>query len=96
MHGFLPSRDGTHTTFDPPRSAYTVPTSINSEGAITGYYANSPVGSPVTHAFFGRDGGIERGDRKTCERRVRKSGQKEAAGAADARVIHIEWSERGL
>ena len=96
MHGFLRSRDGTLTTFDPPGSAYTVPTSINSEGAITGNYANSPVGRRVTHAFFGRDAGTESGGRRRCERRVRKSGQTEAAGAADAGVIHIEWSERGV
>ena len=29
-------------------------------------------------------------------RRVRKSRQKEAAGAADAGVMEIEWSERGV
>ena len=29
-------------------------------------------------------------------RRVRKSRQKEAAGAADAVLMQIEWSERGL
>ena len=29
-------------------------------------------------------------------RRVRKSRQKEAAGAADAGLMQIEWSERGL
>ena len=29
-------------------------------------------------------------------RRVRKSRQKEAAGAADAGVMQIEWSERGV
>ena len=29
-------------------------------------------------------------------RRVRKSRQKEAAGAADAGLMQIEWSERGV
>jgi hypothetical protein len=34
--------------------------------------------------------------REGVRRRVRKSRQKEAAGAADAVLMQIEWSKRGL
>ena len=43
-HGFLRAPDGTITTFDPPGSIYTVPTSINPSGAITGYYQDASQG----------------------------------------------------
>jgi hypothetical protein len=35
-HGFLRSRDGTFTTFDPPGSTDTNPYGINSAGTIVG------------------------------------------------------------
>jgi hypothetical protein len=34
--------------------------------------------------------------KESVGRRVRKSRQKEAAGAADAGLMQIEWSERGV
>lgn len=37
-HGFTRSRDGTITSFDLPRSATTIPTSLNNSGVITGFY----------------------------------------------------------
>src|SRR5882762_7035008 len=40
IHGFLRSRHGTFTTFDPPGSVGTFPSSINAEGAITGAYSD--------------------------------------------------------
>ena len=36
------------------------------------------------------------GLREGVRRRVRKSRQKEAAGAADAGPMQIEWGERGV
>ena len=38
-YGFLRAADGTFTTFDPPGSAYTTPSSINDGGVITGSYS---------------------------------------------------------
>ena len=40
IHGFLRSRHGTFTTFDPPGSVGTFAASINAEGAITGGYSD--------------------------------------------------------
>jgi hypothetical protein len=40
-HGFLRSRDGTITTFDPTGSLLTIPTTINANGDVAGYYADS-------------------------------------------------------
>src|SRR5437016_6025769 len=41
-HGFLRTRDGTFTTFDAPDSSIQIfPISINSSGAITGYYLDA-------------------------------------------------------
>jgi hypothetical protein len=37
-HGFTRSRDGAITSFDPPRSGTTIPTSLNNSGVITGFY----------------------------------------------------------
>jgi hypothetical protein len=48
-HGFVRDRDGKITTFDPPGSTYTMPTSINDAGAITGWYVDA---SSVTHGFL--------------------------------------------
>jgi hypothetical protein len=48
-HGFVRDRDGKLTTFDPPGSTSTQPTSINDAGAITGFYADA---SGVTHGFL--------------------------------------------
>jgi hypothetical protein len=48
-HGFVRDRDGKIITFDPPGSTYTMPTSINDAGAITGWYVDA---SSVTHGFL--------------------------------------------
>ena len=48
------SEDGTFTTFDGPGAAFTLATSINPAGAITGVYADA---SFVQHGFLrSRDG----------------------------------------
>ena len=44
QHGFLRAPDGNITTFDPPGSVSTEPTSINPAGAITGYYRDASRG----------------------------------------------------
>jgi hypothetical protein len=54
-HGFLRARDGTFTTFDVPAAAQTVPTGINSKGAITGSYDDAQY---VTHGFLRAPDGI--------------------------------------
>src|SRR6267378_3405177 len=55
IHGFLRSRHGTFTTFDPPGSVGTFAASINAEGAITGGYSDGQ----NFHAFLRvRDGRI--------------------------------------
>jgi hypothetical protein len=41
QHGFLRSSNGVFTTFDPPGSISTYPTSINAAGKITGFYSNA-------------------------------------------------------
>jgi hypothetical protein len=52
-HGFVRTSDGTITTFDPPHSTGTHPTSINDSGVITGYYT---VGAAQSKAYgFVRD-----------------------------------------
>jgi hypothetical protein len=38
FHGFLRTSGGTFISFDPPNSSFTIPTGINSKGAISGYY----------------------------------------------------------
>jgi hypothetical protein len=43
-HGFLRASDGNIGVFDVPGGTNTFPVSINSDGAITGYYASSGVG----------------------------------------------------
>ena len=48
-HGFVRDRGGKLTTFDPPGSTSTQPTSINDTGAVTGFYADA---SGVTHGFL--------------------------------------------
>ncbi len=48
--------------------------------------------SAFSDATLGECSGLKEGVR----RRVRKSRQKEAAGAVDAVLMQIEWSERGL
>jgi hypothetical protein len=52
-HGFVRSRDGTITPFDPPGyppgSTNTIVTAITPEGKITGYYTDT---SGVTHGFL--------------------------------------------
>jgi hypothetical protein len=48
-HGFVRDRDGKITTFDPPRSTRTMPTSINDAGAITGWFTYSHGGE---HGFL--------------------------------------------
>jgi hypothetical protein len=40
-HGFLRAPDGTITTFDPPGSTFTQPTSINEAGEIAGAYCDT-------------------------------------------------------
>jgi hypothetical protein len=40
-HGFVRNPHGTITSFDPPKSTFTSPTSINDGGAIAGYYFTS-------------------------------------------------------
>jgi hypothetical protein len=51
----------------------------------------------TTQRFFGGDAGIEGGDRrKVWGVAFEKAVQKEAAGAADAGLMQIEWNERGV
>jgi hypothetical protein len=62
-HGFLRSRDGTFTTFDPPGSVDTYPTSINPAEAIVGNYHGDASG--VEHGFLRRhDDNEEESDRR--------------------------------
>ena len=44
FHGFVRNPYGTITSFDPPDSQYTNPTSINDGGAIAGYYSYNNTG----------------------------------------------------
>jgi hypothetical protein len=53
-HGFLRSREGTFTTFDGAGAAFTLATSINPTGAITGSYFDA---STVQHGFLRSDDG---------------------------------------
>jgi uncharacterized membrane protein len=46
LHGFVRNPYGTLTSFDPPKSIQTSPTSINDGGAIAGYYFYSRGGGP--------------------------------------------------
>jgi hypothetical protein len=55
IHGFLRSRHGTFTTFDPPGSVGTFPASINAETAITGSYSD---GQNIHGFLRARDGTI--------------------------------------
>ncbi len=55
IHGFLRSRHGTFTTFDPPGSVGTFAASINAEGAITGGYSD---GQNIHGFLRARDGTI--------------------------------------
>ena len=47
-------------------------------------------------AFSEARPGEQRGAERKAGARVRKSRQKEAAGAADAGLMQIEWSEGGV
>jgi hypothetical protein len=47
-HGFVRTSDGTITTFDPPKSTGTHPTSINDSGVITGFYT---IGAAQSEAY---------------------------------------------
>ena len=48
-HGFVRDSGGKITTFDPPRSTYTMPKSINDAGAITGWFTYAHGGE---HGFL--------------------------------------------
>jgi hypothetical protein len=48
-HGFVRSRDGTITPFDPLGSTYTTVAGITPEGKITGYYTDA---NGVDHGFL--------------------------------------------
>ena len=48
-HGFVRSRGGTYTVFDPLGSTNTIVTGITPEGTITGYYTDAP---GVNHGFL--------------------------------------------
>jgi hypothetical protein len=37
-HGFIRSPDGGITSFDPPKSTFTMPTGLNNANEIIGYY----------------------------------------------------------
>ena len=56
--GYVWSRDGTFTTFNPTGSIYTAPFAINCAGAITGYYCDD-FGNLACHGFVrASDGNI--------------------------------------
>jgi hypothetical protein len=73
----------------PPPSGYNVEvTSLATDGRTSRDY------SRVTLVLFRRRAvGEQSGAERRIGARVRKSRQKEAAGAADADLMQIEWSE---
>ena len=50
LHGMIRAADGTVTSFDAPNAFYTIVESINTSGAIAGFY--KPVGSNLNRSFI--------------------------------------------